>query len=68
MDDGTNEADDDNNDDDDDSLFDIAMSFSSLGQDLISPSQVGVDIHNNKSEKRLELKTRNEMRSKSLLV
>jgi hypothetical protein len=59
---------DDNNDDDYDSLFDIEMSFSSLGQDLVSPSQVGVDIHSNKNEKRRELKTRNEMRSKSLLV
>jgi BTB/POZ domain len=56
------------NDDDYDSLFEIEMSFSSLGQDLISPSQVGVDVHNNKNEKRRELKTRNEMRSKSLLV
>jgi hypothetical protein len=59
---------DDNNDGDYDSLFEIGMSFSSLGQDLVSPSQVGVEVHSNKNEKRRELKTRNEMRSKSLLV
>ena len=59
---------DDDNDNDYDSLFDIEMSFSSLGQDLISPSQVGLDVHSNKNERRRELKTRNEMRSKSLLV
>ena len=59
---------DDDNDDDYDSLFEIEMSFSSVGQDLISPSQVGLDVHSNKNEKRRELKTKNEMRSKSLLV
>jgi hypothetical protein len=55
-------------DDEDDSLLQLEMSFSTLEQDLISPTQVGVNVHNNKNEKRLELKTKNEMRSKSLLV
>jgi BTB/POZ domain len=59
---------DDDDDDDDDSLLQLEMSFSTLGQDLISPTQVGANVHNNKNEKRLELKTKNEMRSKSLLV
>lgn len=60
--------DDEDDDDDYDSLFEIEMSFSSLGQDLISPSQVVMDVHQNKNEKRRELKTKNEMRSKSLLL
>jgi BTB/POZ domain len=37
-------------------------------KELISPVQVGLDVHRNKNIKREELRTRNEMRSKSLLV
>jgi hypothetical protein len=37
-------------------------------RDLISPAQVGIDVHANKNRKRQELKTKSEMRSKSLLV
>jgi BTB/POZ domain len=55
-------------DDDENELMELEMSFSTIEQDLISPSQVGVNVHNNKNRKRRELKTKSEMRSKSLLV
>jgi len=37
-------------------------------KDLISPSQVGTSVHSNKAQKIKELRTKNEMRSRSLLV
>lgn len=37
-------------------------------KDLISPAQVGMDVHANKNRKRQELRTKSEMRSKSLLI
>ena len=55
-------------DTDENELLEIEMSFSTVEQDLISPSQVSVNVHNDKNQKRLELKTKSEMRSKSLLV
>jgi hypothetical protein len=59
---------DDEEDDDDNELLELEMSFSTIEQDLISPSQVGVNVHKNNNQKRRELKTKSEMRSKSLLV
>lgn len=46
----------------------LEMKFPSYVKDLISPTQVGVDIHAKKNRTRQELKTKSEMRSKSLLV
>jgi BTB/POZ domain len=46
----------------------LEMNLAYHAKDLISPTQVGIDVHMNKNRTRQELKTKSEMRSKSLLV
>ena len=49
------------------SIRTIPSSSSSPIRDLISPSRVGMDVHKTKSRKIQELRTRSEMRTKSIM-